>query len=646
MTTALLAVLTSAMLLTSSWLIPRALFRSATDRLTATVSLALFQPSVLVLVLGHLGALRPGPLAAAGITLGTAGAVWAARRDAAGRAALPGEERWGASRGRRAALPALVLLTALVAAQYLWRAVLSARVGGHDFDGNAFRLVSVDTWVSTGSLSETELPIWSSVSPQHTELLTAFPSVFLAHTQLAWATQFGYVLLACCALAGLGVRAGLTTVRAALAALLFAAIPVVFLQAGTTYPDVASAAGLLVTWQFLLAADDVGTGRQRGDRAHVTWYLFLAGTGLAVLLGTRFSNVVPVVLALVVAAYVAWQARHLPGSSKRTHRLRSSWRWPAAAAAASGLPLLVGASWYLANIVRHGNPVHPLRAPLVGGSLDPAATLIAPNEPVEIAERPDLVSRLAASWTYDLLPHEYVYDQRLGGFGPQWLVLLAGMLLGTLALLAFRRRWTVLLVVPTTLVFFTSAAPWWSRYTLFLAALACLGTLLAVQWLARRAETAVTLALIALSGLGMWWATSPSPITLADGQRASLDRAWELVLSNAERRRWGIQPWSEYTMLRGLPPNAGVAVPDATTARFPHVWIGERLDRRLVVVSYLGDLDRWVADVRATGAGWVAVDAKAGGAQPALLSEIAAVPDRFELVEGSGDIRLYRLRDS
>jgi hypothetical protein len=140
---------------------------------------------------------------------------------------------------------------------------------------------------------------------------------FVALPQLAAA---GALMVGVVGIAG---RIGLSARSALLGGLLFATLPLVAVQAPTTYND-------LVVASFLVIAGYASLGRARSDLV-----LFALAIGLA--LTTKFTGI----LALPVLALVAAVANPIR-------------RWPALAAA--GLAgIVLGAPWYIVNRVETGH---------------------------------------------------------------------------------------------------------------------------------------------------------------------------------------------------------------------------------------------------------------------------------------------------
>jgi hypothetical protein len=187
----------------------------------------------------------------------------------------------------------------------------------------------------------------------------------------------------------------------------------------------------------------------------------------------------------------------MPGATRvdaSAARARMARRWAGAMLLLIVPLLLFGSYWYVRDWMVYGNPLYPLTWQVAGhtfpgrGGVD-EIQLSNDTIPQELMGRPAW-QRVLLSWTNEppsgayeicvfdsagqcaaLLHETYAYDQRLGGFGPQWLYLEAPALLLFVVYAARRRRdllWTFLL--PFALIFLAQPDSWWNRYTIYLLA--------------------------------------------------------------------------------------------------------------------------------------------------------------------------------
>ncbi len=202
-------------------------------------------------------------------------------------------------------------------------------------------------------------------------------------------------LLGALAIATIARRQGARADHAVAAGAAWLTLPAVFLQLPTNYTDVASAALLLTAAAFVLGPMD----RTR---------ILLAGVAIGLFLGSKPQAPIATVLILLVLAVRSYRAG-----------------FRAVIPVAAIVALVLGAESYVVNLVRHGNPVWPVRLSLgpinLPGRYDMSDLLqsgaAAPRTHGNVFER------VAESWLTVVPPHP-VFDMRIGGLGLLFLVAL------------------------------------------------------------------------------------------------------------------------------------------------------------------------------------------------------------------------------
>ncbi|HEV2086936.1 MAG TPA: hypothetical protein VGR21_01365, partial [Cryptosporangiaceae bacterium] len=215
----MLLVLATLAVVAGSWRFTLALgLRRPADVVTAWLVVLSAELCLLVLGVGLAGQLRPVPLA---VTAGVVSALqlgWSvtAGRGAARRSGRPVWSVVSHALRRSWRHPILLVLGLLVLGQYLWRLAIALRFPALDYDGNAYHLISVDTWVQAGAVTHTPQVIFADVFPQNSELVTAWSATFLHSTSLSGLTQFLFAALGTAAVVGIASNAGATRSRALL----------------------------------------------------------------------------------------------------------------------------------------------------------------------------------------------------------------------------------------------------------------------------------------------------------------------------------------------------------------------------------------------------------------------------------------------
>lgn len=351
-----------------------AVLRGAVLFLAATVAA--------VRVLGLAG--RLGGWTLFGVLLAGVAGLFAVRREVSSR--LP----WATFVSREnapvvaVALVALALVSAAAWLLPVWQ-----------WDALGYHLPYVDFALQNGSLRDVppDLPYLSTYPHTIEDWFIAWRAM-LPDDRLVDAAQIPLGLLGVASIAVLARDLGARRDHALAAGLLWLTLPAVFLQLPTNYIDVGTAALLLAASAFALAPttpDNIAS----------------AGVALGLFLGSKPNA--PIATCLV-------------GVMVLVRALREGRRRSVAIAAAC--VVLLGAESYVANLLRHGNPIWPVRVtigPLHLPGLLPMQALLESGCAAPRVHGTLLV-RLLRSWTaFDAPP---IFDMRFGGLELVFLVAL------------------------------------------------------------------------------------------------------------------------------------------------------------------------------------------------------------------------------
>ncbi len=292
--------------------------------------------------------------------------------------------------------------------------------------------------------------------------------------------QLPFALGGVVAIATIAARANVPVWRGLAFGALWLAVPVAMLELASVYVDIA--VGALVLLSFALA-----TGSMRPGNILVT------GVAIGLLLGSKPSA--PPIAALAMATLL-W----------RSHRNRLT---------GYGLiGCLLGASigiWkYVENILEWQNPIWPADVRIHGISI--FAGKAAMSELATSGLREPYVSqgwlgRVMSSWT--ALPDTFVYDMRIGGFGPLFTFALLPLALVLPFVSRARPEWRAALrpvTLPVALILFASLASpgaFWARYTIAIPGAFLALAIAFTEALPRRARLGSEVLGVVLAGLGI-----------------------------------------------------------------------------------------------------------------------------------------------
>lgn len=559
-------VAASALVVCSGFLLVMRLpLRGATERLTAALLLGLGIVSATVLFAGVvLSRLDWWPVLLTAVAVFVASVAVARSGDPAALSRGVGRLRRDLRRCLRVlrSEPIVALLGLAIVAALAWRLVLAIRLPILDFDGLAYHVVTVDVWLQDGHIGRVPQRIWSDAYPANGELITTWLMLFSGTDALASLTGLIPLPLAAIAVAGFSRALGAQPKWAALSGLVIAAMPAVIVKANSTYIDNLGVAYVAAAWLFGLRALEAHDSRRR--RA----LLLLTGIAAGLAAGTKATLVLPVAGVGAVAFFAAILAKRRPASANTIDGL------------ALVLPgLVLGASWYVKNIVVFANPLWPFSVgPFVGqGSFEEVGL----RPPPEMAGLGPL-QQISTSWLADLGYRTYSHDVRVGGFGLAWLPLLLLALIAVVSLIRSRSFRPVLIVgLPVIVTFLVMPQPWWTRYALFLAALvaglAAVALSRAPVTLGRIAGGGITV--VALASLFLANRTGNIQLHQGGAFHPAPMAMVRLVVADEEARH-RIWLWEECRGFDMLPAGARVR---SDAFQLPHLIVGHDLSRQLLV---------------------------------------------------------------
>ena len=520
-------------------------------------------------------------------------------------------------------------LVVLSTSQVLWLAFLAYLYPPFDFDAVLYHLPTMAAWIQAGKIDITPYTLWSNVYPANTELFYTWLVMFLQSDVLVNIGQLVLALGGMLAVAGIARTVGLNRAHAMAAGCLFFLTPIVLVQSISNYVDVAFASMFLIFFYFAL----------RHIYEPRTAYLSLAGIAAGLAMGMKASGAayvgIPVLLLVGAYAYRRWLKRD--ASSPRTPLIKDA----AVALFVLAAPvLLLSAYWYLRTWAYYGNPLYPYTLKVAGhvifagwGSVQDL--IMTPNTPKELLGHPAW-QQILLSWFSDPPARAgyYIYDQRMGGFGVQWLYLeLPALLLVSAYALWKRRDLFLTLVLPLVVIFLVQPANWWSRYTVFIVAPGAIALALVVerlprQWIRTLVQAASVLAVL----VSILFSTTQGFLAPSQAEQA-------LQLGSGQRTIGAL--WlAQYAWVDSVPAGSHIGFTGYTTDYWNvYPLFGTHLQNQVIMMQDASASD-FLTQVRHDQIDFVMV-----GAGSAYLKWVTSEPSRFQLLYTSpGGDRIYQVK--
>ena len=463
----------------------------------------------------------------------------------------------------------------------LWRVLLALVLPPFAYDALSYHLTAVADWIQSGKIGPNPYALCCGRYPSNAEVLFAWPTLLLGRDTVTDAVQIVTALLAGLSAVGLARAAGVSPPGSVVAGALFALTPIVLTQSNTNYNDVTVTAFFLAALYFatrLLRAR--GFAFARSDEAPKLAFASLVGIAAGLAFGTKTNGIVLAVLVtLPVLAQLAIAARRRALPSGRFALV--------AACLVGGAMAMTGGWWYARNWVVTGNPLAPFEVRALGVEVFKGAASFRDYLTVPPGGARNPAAEVARSWYHDLVfwtRSDYSYEERSGGLGPLWSWLGWPLLLvGALAAVRRRPDLAISVVVPAAAAFAILPYRWWSRFTIYLAALGAVAIVAALERtsrdLLRRALTTAVVALALAGGALASWRLDPA----GHGDRLSAATVVSLAVHPSRPRGVGDLFFHEFAWLDSVSPRATIGVDyEAPQIRFLYPLFGTRLERHVV----------------------------------------------------------------
>ena len=504
--------------------------------------------------------------------------------------------------------PFLLLVGLIVVAEVVWQVLLAVRLPPTSFDTLTYHLIGPATWIQHRAIVHSDQSIFADTYPADQEAITAWVGTFFHSLSYADLSNLPFVAMGALCVVALARELRASKLASIFAALIFVSLPTIFLQIATSYVDIAAGVAAVTALYFVLTAYKA---RQQGDSGsdRIGGYLFLAGCSAGLAAGVKSDNLV---IAGLVGLIGLWQYVR---AARAGRSVRFSFSFLQLA-----LPMAaIGGFWYVRTWITWKNPFYPISILGFHGYGTVQSLIIGSNLPSSISHAwGGFLGQAVLSWLFDLHRHSYAYDQRPGGFGLQWLVVLLPCSVVAICLLwrksrkggtkgqrfivipsqsmpedisSPRRDFVLAIVVPVVGLLISSHAAWMARYSvsLMLVGCACMAYIITrlsnlyAGW--KYLGVLVEVIAVASMALTIYWASSPTTYAIVKSngsfEYASFSQILHVVATGDGEKV--LEPWPQYQELsRLVPAGSTLAFSGYDSPMFTYPLVGVKLSRSLV----------------------------------------------------------------
>ena len=467
-----------------------------------------------------------------------------------------------------------------------WMIFLGYLFPSYVWDALWYHLPMVGYIIQNGAIQENPTPLLiGSINtlntldalPKIIELFFLWNTIFLKSDIIVDLSQLPFSIAGVLTIYSMGIKLRIKREHAIYSSFLFFFTPIVILQSTTNYVDIAVSVLFLIAINFLMydepknyTNNEAGLIQLRVRKIPI----LLSGLTTGILLGSKGSG--PLFFVVLSAMFIfnefvrrmspfgivssehkKFSVKTIPPHLKRDrgdYQGKSSFVLylvyfivPAA---------LMGGYWYIKNWVLYGNPVYPFKVSFLNttlfrglyeGIIEPLPSVL--ND-ISRLIRPFYVWREKVEY--------YLYDSRLGGFGPIWFILFLPSSVFSFVYAVRNKKYNFLFVSTILVVtFLIYPMNWNTRYVIFIVGLGALSFGLVIDYFKKRENV---LKIIALLLAGYTFFTANSPCIMSSKIKEFLDlpakertiaRHAPFNIDLQARQDYGLWIWINNNMSKG-----------------------------------------------------------------------------------------------
>ncbi|GBD96204.1 MAG TPA: hypothetical protein ENG83_06475 [Nitrospirae bacterium] len=430
----------------------------------------------------------------------------------------------------------------------------------YSWDALNYHLPIVGQILQSGAIRTNPTPSfvqqYINAFPINIDLFFLWNIIFLKSDVIVDLGQLFFTLAGVVTVYSMAVKLKIREKYAIYSSLLFFFTPVLILQSTINYVDGAVSMLFLMALNFLLyddpenyAADKAGALRLKDSNTP----LLLSGLAAGILLGSKPMGPLYIVVmlgAILIREYIKHFKPLNNISRKKGERLKVYLIYFIAPV------FLIGGYWYIRNWILYGNPVYYVDVSIFNITLFKGLMKDWPEPVPEVIRNSGYFARLFHVWLERV--GYYMYDSRLSGFGPVWLILFLPSIIFSLFYAAAKKKQNFLFVSLVLIAaFIVQPRSWLTRYVIFITGTGALSFGLAFDYFNKRENVLKIIALL-LAGYTFLTANSPCimpgkvrEFLLLPAAERTLSRHKPFNIDIKVRSEYGYWTWLQNNISRG-----------------------------------------------------------------------------------------------
>lgn len=342
----------------------------------------------------------------------------------------------------------------------------------YSWDSMAYHLPNLVDYIQNGKIYISEKLIWSNCYPKNIEMLNLWQLSYFKNGITLALTQYSITILGSISIYGILNQLRIQEKYSLLGSIFYLSTPIILSQMSTTYIDTALCSIFVMCIYFLIIS----------YHSNFDQNIIYLSLGLGVLLGIKYSSIgYYIIFMFFIFLLLIKSGKGLPNLAKIMLKIFI-------------ISMSIGSVWYIINLIKFKNPVYPFEIKVLNNVIfageNVKASIMDSNTPY-ILRNKNYFYKILISWFQvggtGLGPSSGIgsltikdaaknflcnfYDQRIGGFGLLWIIILVPSIfffvLNKVKTRSIRTDEAIVLIIPT-ICFFITPSNWWTRYVCFI----------------------------------------------------------------------------------------------------------------------------------------------------------------------------------